>query len=203
MKRTQESGIQFTVGIDEAGRGPLAGPVAVAAVIIFSPKTLRHLKNIKDSKQLTPKSREKWFEKAQALKAHGILNFSVSFTSEKMIDSRGIVFGIRSSLARSLKNICKNPLSVHILLDGGLRAPHNYPSQETIIRGDETVSIISLASIIAKVCRDRKMVRCAQKYPAYGFEQHKGYGTRMHYERIKKYGICPLHRKSFLKNILC
>lgn len=199
MFQIPNSKFKYIVGIDEVGRGPLAGPVAVAAVIIFSRETLRYLRNIKDSKQLTLKSREEWFEKARALKTQGLLNFSVSFTDERKIDSRGIVWGIHASLTKALKNVCENPLSAHIFLDGGLKAPQEYRFQKTVIRGDESIPVIALASIIAKVERDKKMVRFAQKFPLYGFEQHKGYGTRMHYERIKKHGICPLHRKSFLK----
>ncbi len=192
---------KFLIGIDEAGRGPLAGPVAVGAVLLFPHFDLQHLVGIKDSKQLNSQKRELWFKKACEFQKNGLIDFAVSFSSEKTIDTKGIVRAIKISLLRSLKKVCKDPLKTHIFLDGGLVAPKEYPYQKTIIRGDEILSIIALASILAKVTRDRKMVRYGQKFPLYGFEQHKGYGTKDHYKTIQKHGICSLHRKSFLKNL--
>src|SRR3989344_7743238 len=199
--RGEQRRTKHLIGIDEAGRGPIAGPVAVAAVIVFYHFDLRKLLEIKDSKQLNPQKREIWFKKAHLFKKEGFIDFAVSFSSEKTIDSRGIVPAIQASLNRSIKKICKEPLSAHVFLDGGLRAPLEFQYQNTIIRGDEKISIIALASILAKVERDRKIVSYGQKYPLYGFEQHKGYGTHPHYKAIKKHGIIALHRKSFLKKI--
>ena len=189
---------KFLIGIDEAGRGPLAGPVAVAAVILSPRFNLKNLNGIKDSKQLNSQKREIWFKKACAFKKEGLLDFAVAFSSEKTIDKKGIVFAVRFSLARALKKVCHDPFSTYIFLDGSLMAPREYLFQKTITRGDEKISIIALASILAKVRRDRKMTSYGQQFPLYGFEQHKGYGTTHHYKMIEKYGICPLHRKSFL-----
>ena len=189
---------KFLIGIDEAGRGPLAGPIAVGAILLFPHFDLKHLAGIKDSKQLNSQKREIWFQKACAFKKAGVIDFAVSFSSEKVIDKRGIMHATKVSLARSLKKICKNPAETHVFLDGGLVAPPEYPLQKTIIRGDETLSVIAFASILAKVLRDRKMIRYGEKFPLYGFEQHKGYGTVAHYKAIKKHGPCALHRKTFL-----
>ena len=188
----------FLIGIDEAGRGPIAGPVAVGVVILFPHFDLKQLCGIKDSKQLNSQKREIWFKKAREFQKNGFLDFAVSFSSEKTIDTKGIVPAIRMSLARALKKVCNDPLQTHIFLDGGLFAGKEYPFQETIIRGDETLSIIALASIIAKVKRDKKMIEYGRMFPLYGFEQHKGYGTDAHYRAIHKHGIISLHRKSFL-----
>ncbi|MBI2109514.1 MAG: ribonuclease HII [Parcubacteria group bacterium] len=192
---------KYLIGIDEVGRGPLAGPVAVAAVLFFPHFDTRHLKGIKDSKKLSPQKRELWLEKAITLKKDGYIDFSVSFSSEKVIDKKGIMHAIRLSLKRSVKKMCKSPYETYIYLDGGLTAPKMYPFQKTIIRGDELLSIIALASIIAKVGRDRKMEEYAEQFPEYGFEQHKGYGTDAHYKAIQKYGLCAIHRRSFLHTI--
>ena len=189
---------KFLIGIDEAGRGPLAGPIAVAAVLLFPHFDLKHLAGIKDSKQLNLKKREIWFQKARAFKRAGEIDFAVSFSSEKVIDKHGIMHATRASLARSLKKICRDSAKTRIFLDGGLVAPSEYMLQKTIIRGDETLSIIAFASILAKVLRDRKMVLYGEKFPLYGFEQHKGYGTAAHYKAIDKYGPCAFHRKTFL-----
>lgn len=192
----------FLVGIDEAGRGPIAGPVAVAAVLFFPHFDTQVLSGIKDSKQLNPQKREVWFKKALELKKGGYIDFAASFSSEKMIDNKGIVMAVRSSLNRSLKKVCRDPSRTYIYLDGGLRASDEYPFQKTVIRGDEILSIVALASIIAKVKRDQKMIRYGELFPPYGFEQHKGYGTQEHYRAIEKYGVCSLHRLSFLPSAL-
>ena len=110
----------------------------------------------------------------------------------------GIVHSIRTALARTLKQICTKPNKTFILLDGTLTAPEQFPLQKTIIKGDEKEPLIAAASIVAKVCRDRKMVMYAQRFSQYNFERHKGYGTKKHYNALKKHGICDIHRKSFL-----
>ena len=195
------------IGIDEAGRGPLAGPVAVGAVA-FKIKDKTRLKRVfkeirgKDSKKLTAHGREKWFEIIKTEEKKGNLYFAVSFTGVKMIDKKGIVFAIKTALSRSLKKVDIDPKTAKVLLDGGLHAPQKYQHQKTIIRGDEKELSISLASIAAKVLRDRKMVQFARKYPVYGFDKHKGYGTKYHCQQILKHGLSYEHRTSFLTRIL-
>ena len=199
--------IDHEIGIDEAGRGPLAGPVAVGAVA-FKMKDKSRLKRVfkkirgKDSKKLTAREREVWFEIIKTEEKKGNLQFAVSFVGARIIDKKGIVFAIKTALASSLRKINVNPKTTKILLDGGLHAPQKYQHQKTIIKGDESELSISLASIAAKVLRDRKMVRLAQKYPAYGFDKHKGYGTKYHCERILKHSPSCEHRVSFLTRIL-
>ncbi|MEK9182323.1 MAG: ribonuclease HII [Patescibacteria group bacterium] len=206
MKNKDKNKFQYIVGIDEVGRGPLAGPVAVGACLIsaLKIKSLQakgFFKGIKDSKKLSEKSREEWLEKIEELKTKGDLDYSVSFVSNKIIDKKGISHCLRLAIENSLKKLKAEPLKTMILLDGGLKAPEEFIYQKTIIKGDEKEPIISLASIAAKVARDRKMVGYSKKFPQYGFEIHKGYGTLLHRQRIKKYGLSELHRKSFCKNI--
>jgi len=202
--------ILYEIGIDEAGRGPLAGPVAVGAVL-FKMKDKDRLACVfkkikgKDSKKLTPRRREEYFEIIKNEAKKGNLQFAVSFSSAKLIDKKGIVFAIKKALAGSLEkvsNLSGDCSQMSVLLDGSLHAPEKYFNQKTIIRGDESELSISLASIVAKVSRDRKMVLLAKKYPLYGFERHKGYGTKYHCQQILKYGPSREHRVSFLTRIL-
>jgi ribonuclease HII len=189
------------VGIDEAGRGPLAGPVAVGGVKIKEGFHKKFFKGIKDSKQLSPEERELWFALAQEAKRKGELDFAVSLVSEKIIDKHGIAYAIRLGIKRVIKSLGVKDKDCQIFLDGALKAPSEFSHQLTVIRGDEKIPVISLASICAKVVRDRKMVRLGKKYPEYEFEMHKGYGTRIHIAAIQKYGITDLHRQSFLKGL--
>lgn len=197
--------IKYIIGIDEVGRGPLAGPVAVGAVAIdsavYNSRLKKEFKGIRDSKKLSEKKREEWFKKIKLAQMRGDIKFSVSFTAPTIIDKKGIVFSIQSALNKSLLNLKIKTETARIFLDGGLRAPKEYKNQKTIIHGDDLVQIISIASVVAKVTRDSLMVRFAKKFPQYGFERHKGYGTKAHYSAIKKYGITKIHRRSFLKNI--
>lgn len=193
---------KYTIGIDEVGRGPLAGPVAVGAVCIYAEHHKRVTKLfpvVKDSKKLTPKTRAEWRERIREAEALGYLSCAVSFVSPSVIDKRGLSYAIRTAIEKSLSAIEHNASETRVILDGALRAPSHYLNQETIIRGDEKELAIALASIVAKVARDARMVLLAKKFLEYGFEKHKGYGTRAHYEAIKKNGITPHHRKSFLK----
>lgn len=140
-----------------------------------------------------------------ALRTGGQLNFAVAFSSSSMIDTYGIVPAIKSALARALEKVLEaRPLGLEmeILLDGNLRAPENFSNQRTIIRGDEIEPIISLASIAAKVERDRLMVRLATKYPVYSFETHKGYGTAAHCALIRTNGLSAIHRRSFCGSLI-
>jgi len=198
--RKEPSARGTLAGIDEVGRGPIAGPVAVGTFIFLDEKVKRSFRGVKESKQLTEIEREKWFAKIEKAKANGLVNFSVNFQSEKIIDKKGLSWAIKTALNKSLSDLNLNPKKVIVLLDGGLKAPPEYIDQKTIIKGDEKESIIALASICAKVLRDRRMIGLGKKYPEYGFEIHKGYGTRKHYEAIKKFGLLKEHRRSFLKN---
>lgn len=202
MKEIKVRVFDYIVGIDEAGRGPLAGPVAVGAVMV-SRKRLKEFaalfRGVKDSKKLSAQKREIWFQKLKTAQQAGLIRFCVSFSGSGTIDKRGINAAIASSIAASLKGLSCPPQNSLILLDGGLRAPREYRNQKTIIRGDEKIMIISLASIAAKVLRDRLMEKFSLEFPQYGLEQHKGYGTKEHFKKIKKHGLSKIHRRSFLK----
>lgn len=192
---------QYLVGVDEVGRGPLAGPVAVGACAFMTPDAKKYFRGIKESKQLTQEKREIWYGIIKQKAAQGHIKFSVCFQSEKVIDSRGLSYAIKKCLEQCLKNLEINSNECFVLLDGGLKAPPHFKNQKSIIRGDEKETIIALASICAKVERDRKMQKWGKKYPEYGFERHKGYGTKSHYEAIQKNGLSSLHRRSFCKDI--
>ncbi len=189
----------YLVGVDEAGRGPLAGPVAVGVVVMpFTLKKALTKHAVKDSKKLSAKERDKWYRFLHRERRLGKINFSTALVSHKIIDERGIVFAVRVGIKKCLSRLNLKPDSCQILLDGSLKAPVKFKNQKTIIRGDETEPIIALASIAAKVRRDRYMIRLAKEYPHYNFEVHKGYGTALHYRQIKKHGLCTIHRLSFL-----
>lgn len=192
--------IKYIIGIDEAGRGPLAGPVAVAAVCI--PITNKPRGKQRDSKQLSAKQREELFLQIQQEKKSNKLNFAVSLVGNNYIDKRGIVSAIKLGIRRCLRRLACGPGECLVLLDGSLQAPTIYINQKTIIGGDAIEPIIALASVVAKVTRDRRMIKLNQKYPEYGFQVHKGYGTQAHYGAIKKRGLSALHRRSFLKKLL-
>lgn len=189
---------RFLVGVDEVGRGPIAGPVTVCAVVFKKRVPRGFFTGIRNSKALTESSRELWYARALALRRKGIVDFAVSFSGPRFIDRHGISKAVYLSIARSLRRLKISPESVRILLDGSIYAPARFKNQETIIKGDERVPIISLASIIAKVRRDRRMHRYAKQFPAYGFDEHKGYGTAAHYKAIRRHGLSKLHRRSFL-----
>lgn len=200
--------MKYVIGIDEVGRGPIAGPVAVGAFVFRTPASekllQKHIKTasvpLRDSKKLTRLQREKWFTHIQEWQKEKLCDFHVCMVSPAQIDAKGISYCIKYALAQSLKKIQARETDL-ILLDGGLKAPPNFLKQKTIIKGDEKETVIALASIMAKVTRDRYMVRIAKQYPQYGFEQHVGYGTRKHYEALEQYGLSTVHRLSFLKNL--
>lgn len=215
MRLPTSGKMKFIVGIDEAGRGPLAGPVSVGAIVMpfeaviatAAKKANRAgghplLKGPKDSKQLSEKAREMWFKKLKQARKEGSLGFSVSMVSAKIIDEKGIVFAVKTAIKRCLNKLSVPPHETHVLLDGSLYAPDHFLYQETIIRGDQTVPLISLASIAAKVTRDRKMTRLAKIYPEFDFHIHKGYGTLAHRKAIKKHGPSEIHRRSFIKSLV-
>jgi ribonuclease HII len=193
------SRIKFVLGIDEVGRGPLAGPVGVGVVAVSSSFDTKKLEGIRDSKKLSETQRNEWYNKLRAMKD---LEYQVAMVHSKTIDTVGIVPAVQLATKRALQRLELNPSTCKVLLDGGLRAPNAYGNQTTIIKGDATEPLISAASILAKVTRDRYMVRDAKKYPAYGFEQHKGYGTKAHVSAIRRHGLSELHRETFCQNLL-
>ena len=194
--------MRYIIGIDEAGRGPLAGPVAVGAVMVPIDFDWSVLDGVRDSKKLSEKKREEFFARAGELQESGILRFSVSTSSAAYIDRYGIVPAIKRALAEALSRFEIEPAECRVLLDGSLRAPEEYIHQETIVRGDDTEPVISLASIMAKVTRDRLMKRLSPKYPAYDFHTHKGYGTVEHRKAIVRFGLSGIHRVSFCSRCL-
>jgi len=189
--------MRYLIGIDEAGRGPLAGPVAVGAVLVPVDFDWSLVAGVRDSKKLSEKKREAIFERAHKLAQSSTLRYSVSLTSAKYIDTYGIVPAVQRALAEAIFRLAAEPQDCRVLLDGNLHAPDEYPHQQTIIRGDDTEPVISLASIMAKVTRDRLMCRLAAKYPAYEFETHKGYGTASHLKVLAQCGLSDMHRASF------
>lgn len=199
--------MKFIIGVDEAGRGPLAGPVSVG--IFGAEKGMEKwlLKNIfdnklRDSKKLSPKKREEIYKKFCELKKVGKVQFSVSHISNKVIDEKGISYAIKFGISKSLKKLNVKHSVFNIRLDGLLKAPEECKNQKTIIKGDEKDVFIACASIVAKVQRDRLMCHLSSKYPLYELQIHKGYGTRLHYSLLRKHGLSDVHRRSFLKRVL-
>lgn len=195
-KSLKMSKTTWQIGIDEAGRGPLAGPLSVG-VVMASGEALLDLNLTTDSKGLSASKREEWYQKILAQKEKGNLFFACSLITNQQIDQLGLTASWQLGIKEALVGL---PLKTtdQIFLDGGLKAPANYLNQQTIIGGDKKVRVISLASIVAKVTRDRELVKLAKKYPQYGFEIHKGYATLDHYLALLQYGPCPVHRQSFL-----
>lgn len=179
----------FTVaGLDEAGRGPLAGPV-VACALCFKKRV--SLKGIKDSKKLSFKQREEIYS---LLKKNLDVEWGIGRVSEKVIDRINILEATKLAMERAVKNLKVNP--EFLIIDGNFGIKSAIP-QKLIIKADEKVFSCAAASIVAKVVRDRMMIKYHQKYPYYGFNKHKGYGTKNHRDLIKKKGFCNIHRKSF------
>lgn len=188
----RERGFNMIAGVDEAGRGPLAGPVYAAAVILPRDTVI---KGINDSKKLTEKRREELFceitEQAVA--------YSVFSVDEKRIDEINILNATFEAMNGAVDGLSVKP--DYVLIDGNriknMTLPH-----ETVVKGDAKSASIAAASILAKVSRDRFICEMAKKYPEYGFEKHKGYGTKAHNEAILKHGPCEIHRRTFLKKLL-
>ena len=188
--------MKWVIGIDEVGRGPIAGPVAVCACAVPLEKYKRmKWKDLNDSKKMSVKGRNEWYQKTKELK----IKYSVVYRSNVQIDKKGISFAIKSCISEALDNLGISPKDCVILLDGSLKAPAEYKNQKTIIKGDQKEKIISLASVIAKVSRDKKMELLHKKYQKYNWAQNKGYGTKKHFEAIRKNGLTELHRKTFLR----
>ncbi|MCP4934071.1 MAG: ribonuclease HII [bacterium] len=185
--------IQFIAGLDEAGRGALAGPVVAAAVILplNNPKKLALFEGVNDSKKLTAKKRELLFSQI----TDNVLSYGVGLTPAATIDIIGIIPATKQAMATAVSQLTPPPN--YLLVDGRLRLTAIPIQQQAIVRGDSKSLSIAAASILAKVTRDRLMIELDSKYLAYGFARHKGYGTEFHRNAIKKHGPCPEHRHSF------
>lgn len=184
-----EKGYHLVCGVDEAGAGPLAGPVYAAAVVL--PPHLE-LKWLNDSKQVTPKRREILFHEIQSQ----AIAWAVTAVDETVIDEVNILNARLMAMERAICQL--EPVAEYALIDGnrdkGITLPH-----ETVIKGDSKSASIAAASILAKVSRDHYMEEMAERYPQYQFDKHKGYPTKLHYELLDRFGPSPIHRKSFLK----
>jgi ribonuclease HII len=213
-----KKGFKIVVGLDEAGRGALCGPVvAAAAMVKFKIQNLKLLREIRDSKKLTSQKRKELYRRIVKCP---FIKWGISKVSEKVIDKINILEATKLAMKRAVKNLnCKLQIADlkkrkrgnkmddrqkcfpqkkidFLILDGNFKL--DLPIlQKSIVKGDEKVLSCAIASIIAKVTRDKIMERYAKKFPKYGFEKHKGYGTKFHFKMLKKYGPCKIHRKSF------
>ena len=190
-KEIYAQGCTLLCGVDEAGRGPLAGPVCAAAVIL--PVGLE-IPGLNDSKKLTEKQREALFIPIKAAaKAYGI-----AFATVEEIENLNILNATFLAMNRAISQLSPQPEIA--LIDGNRNTGISVPSR-CIVKGDSRCADIAAASILAKVSRDHYMLEMAEKFPEYGFERHKGYGTKAHYDAIREYGPCPIHRPSFLRKM--
>lgn len=190
--KAYSKGFDIVCGVDEAGRGPLAGPVYAAAVIL-PPGYI--IEGVNDSKKLSEKKRDLLFDRI----VDECLCYNIGVATEKEIDEINILQATFLAMRRAVDGLDLKP---DIALIDGNKKPGLDIEEWDIIKGDGKSANIAAASILAKVSRDRYMLEMAEKYPQYQFEKHKGYGTKLHYEMIEKYGISPIHRKTFLKKIL-
>lgn len=188
----REKGFNIICGVDEAGRGPLAGPVYAAAVILPSDCVIEGLN---DSKKLTEKKREALFDEIK----EKALAYGIASADEKEIDEINILNATFLAMKRAIDSLSVKP---DLALIDGNQKPHTDIEEVTVIKGDAKSMSIAAASVLAKVSRDRFMLEMAEKYPQYEFARHKGYGTKLHYEKIAQYGVCDIHRLTFLKKIL-
>ena len=186
--RLNLSGYKYVAGVDEAGRGPLAGPVCAAAVILPEDAVIE---GVNDSKKLSEKKREKLFD----VICETAIAYSIEFVYPDVIDD----INIKKATALAMHNAVSN-LKVkadYVIIDGNDNYPYDIP-YEYVVKGDAKSQTIAAASILAKVSRDRLMLDYDKEYPEYGFAKHKGYGTKAHMEAIQKYGVLDIHRKSFM-----
>ncbi len=187
-KKAFEKGYREIAGVDEAGRGPLAGPVVSAAVVL---PLIFPVSGVTDSKKIAPKKREKLYEKIY----ENAVSIGIGIVDPVEIDRINILKASLISMSISVKNL--HPQPDCLLVDGTFQIPSSDMPQETIPKGDALSVSIAAASIVAKVTRDRLMLRYHEDYPQFGFSKHKGYPTRAHKEAIRKYGLCPIHRQTF------
>lgn len=190
-KQFLDNNIKTIAGIDEAGRGPLAGPVCVACVVMPLDDE-KILPDANDSKKLSEKKREMLFEKIKNL----AIAYSIEFVNEDVIDDINILNATKLGMKNSLKNLGMKP---DLVLIDAVKLETEF-NTNSIIHGDALSYNIACASILAKVSRDRYITEISDLYPEYNFKKHKGYGTKEHIEALKKYGACKIHRESYLKN---
>ena len=202
-KKLWKKGYNFVVGLDESGRGSLAGPVVAAAVglkksRIKNQKLKFKIQNLKDSKKLTSKQREKIY---QFLKKYNLVKWGIGIVSEKVVDKINVKKAAELAMEKALKNLEKKAKKRvnFLIIDGNHLNSEKLKSKKykLVIKADEKVFTCTLSSILAKVTRDRIMKKYSKKYPQYGFEKHKGYFTKLHFKMLKKYGPCKIHRKTF------
>lgn len=186
-----DSGVTVLCGVDEAGRGPLAGPVCAAACIL--PRGLL-ISGLNDSKKLTEKKRSELFD----LITEKAVSYGIAFGSVEEIEELNILNATFLAMNRAIAKL--NTVPELALIDGNRTKGIEFPAR-AVIKGDASCADIAAASILAKVTRDRYMLEMAEKYPEYHFEQHKGYGTKLHYEALREFGPSPIHRLSFLKKM--
>lgn len=186
------AGYKVVCGIDEAGRGPLAGPVHAAAVIL--PIGLE-IEGLNDSKKLSEKKREQLFD----IICEKAIDYSIGVATEIEIDEINILNATFLAMHRAVEGLKTKP--DYALIDGNQYPKIPFVTEETVVKGDAKSMSIAAASILAKVSRDRFMLEKAKEYPQYEFEKHKGYGTKLHYEKILEYGPSPIHRMTFLKKL--
>ena len=186
-----DGGVELICGVDEAGRGPLAGPVCAAAVIL--PRGLV-IEGLNDSKKLTERKRDKLFDTI----CSEAVSYGIAFASVEEIDQINILNAAMLAMNRAIEKLSVKPSLA--LIDGNRDSAINMPSR-CVVKGDAKCADIAAASILAKVTRDRYMLEMAEKYPEYHFEKHKGYGTKLHYEALREYGPCEIHRPSFLRKM--
>lgn len=196
----------YRIGIDEVGRGPIAGPLVVCACAVkesFNTLQFFPKQQLRDSKKLSEKRRFEIMEKLIPYVDTKDIVFGLGEISAETIDKIGLSQAVKQALVQALTKVHEQGVSrtSFVILDGALKVDESY-KQETIIKGDEKIPEIALASIIAKTHRDSFMKKIADIYPGYGFDSHVGYGTAAHYKAIKEYGLTPLHRRSFLKKII-
>jgi len=183
----QAAGHQWIAGLDEAGRGPLAGPVVAAAVVLPAQS---HIVGLRDSKQLTARQRDVVYDRIQ----QQALAYGIGMMSHTQIDQHNILWATQQAMLCAVQQLCAVP---DILLIDGITALPSAIVQRLIIGGDACCASIAAASVLAKVTRDRLMMAYAREYPAYGFDKHKGYPTAEHYARLRIHGPCAIHRRSF------
>lgn len=186
-----DSGVSLICGVDEAGRGPLAGPVCAAAVIL--PRGIE-IAGLNDSKKLSEKKREKLYDEI----CDKAISFGIAFATVDEIEKLNILNAAMLAMNRAIAQL--DPQPELALIDGNRNSAIEIRSQY-VVKGDAKCADIAAASILAKVTRDRYMLEMAEKYPEYHFEQHKGYGTKLHYEALREHGPCEVHRPSFLRKM--